>query len=288
MAHKKYIFFDIDGTLLPAEGVVPDSTKKALRMVQENGHEIFINTGRCRNIIPEVLEKLNFNGMICGTGAHAQYQGEDIFKHAFSRDQINRVLKIVEKYKMPIIMSSDSECVVSNDDIAVYVELFSGGKIKAANFKGLSDIEDSSLLSSMRPIVIDDDKSGYFDKYPGVSDVIFMNSPITVAEFNKMLGDDINVGKASFKNPDEYSGEITLSAYTKATGIKSLLEKIGADYKDSIVVGDGFNDIDMICEAPLSIAMGNSPQEVKDLADYVTDDICEDGIYNALCHFGLI
>ena len=288
MSDKKYIFFDIDGTILTREGKVLDSTKSALKRAQNNGHEIFINTGRCRNIIPDVLEELNFDGMVCGTGAHAEYHGKEIFKHSFSRDQINRVLQITDEHKIPIIMSSDTECVAPHKDLPVYVELFSGGKIKAANFKGLEDIENSPLLKSMRPIVIDDDKSGYYDNHPGVSDVIFMNSPFTVDEFNEMVGDDINVGKASFKDPDEYSGEITLGNYTKAAGIKSLLENIGADYNDAIAVGDGFNDIDMIREAPLSIAMGNSPQEIKDLADYVTDDIYEDGIYNALRHFELI
>lgn len=288
MTNKKYIFFDIDGTILTREGIVLDSTKKALKKAQENGHEIFINTGRCRNIIPEILDELNFDGLVCGTGAHAEYHGEDIFKHSFSRDQINRVLKIAEDHDIPIIMSSDSECVASSKDLPIYVELFSGGKIKAEDFKGLDDIENSPLLNSMRPIVIDDDKSAYFDNHPGVSDVIFMNSPFTVDEFNKMVGDDINVGKASFKEPDDYSGEITLGNYTKASGINSLLEKIGADHKDSIAIGDGFNDVDMLREAALSIAMGNSPQEIKDLADYVTDDILKDGVFKALRHFDLI
>ena len=288
MTNKKYIFFDIDGTILTREGKVLDSTKSALKKAQKRGHEIFINTGRCRNIIPEVLEELNFDGMVCGTGAHAEYHIKEIFKHSFSIDQINRVLQIAEEYKIPIIMSSDTECVASHEDLPVYVELFSGGKIKATDFKSLADIENSPLLKSMRPIVIDDDKSGYYDNHPGVSDVIFMNSPFTVAEFNEMVGEDINVGKASFKEPDDYSGEITLGNYTKALGIKSLLENIGADYNDAIAVGDGFNDIDMIRETPLSIAMGNSPQEIKDLADYVTDDIYEDGIFNALQHFELI
>lgn len=288
MFNKKYIFFDIDGTILTREGKVPESTKRALKKAQENGHEIFINTGRCRNIIPEVLDELNFDGLVCGTGAHAEYHGKDIFNHSFSKDQINRVLKICEDHDIAIIMSSAKECVASSKDLPIFIELFSDGKIKAEDFKGIEDIEDSPLLKSMLPIVIDDDKSGYYDNHPGVSDLIFMNSPFTVFELNNMVGDDINVGKASFKEPDDYSGEITLGNYTKASGINSLLEKIGAENKNSIAIGDGFNDVDMLREAGFSIAMGNSPQEIKDIADYVTDDISVDGIYNALQHFEII
>ena len=58
--------------------------------------------------------------------------------------------------------------------------------------------------------------------------------------------------------------------------------------KDSISVGDGFNDVKMLEGASLSIAMGNSPKEIKDISDFVTDDIYKDGVYNALKHFNLI
>lgn len=58
--------------------------------------------------------------------------------------------------------------------------------------------------------------------------------------------------------------------------------------KDSIAIGDGFNDIKMLEGAALSIAMGNAPKEIKDISDYVTDDIYEDGVFNALKHFNLI
>lgn len=288
MQSKKYIFFDIDGTILTAEGVVLDSTKTALRKAQENGHEIFINTGRCRNIIPEVLDELNFDGLVCGTGAHAEYHGKEMFKKAFSKDQVNKVLKIVQENGIPIIMSSDTECVCTEKDLPIYVELFSKGKIKAKDFDSVENLEDSPLLATMRPIVIDNDMSGYYERHPGVSDFIFINSPFTVDEFNMMLEPDVRVGKASFKEPDDYSGEITLGDCSKITGIENLMEMLGADPKDAIAVGDGFNDMDMIKGANLSIAMGNSPQEVKDLADYVTDDIYDDGIYKALEHFKLI
>lgn len=288
MADKKYIFFDIDGTLLPADGIVPDSTKKALSAAQENGHEIFINTGRCRNIVPAIFEELNFDGYVCGTGAYAEYHGKTIFNNCFSVDQARRVIKICDEVNIPIVMATKRESVTSSKDLPAFVKCFLGDAVKESDIAGMDDVENSPLLKSMQPIVLDDNKSVYYKKYKDISDFIYINSPYKVDEFNNMLGDDINVGKASFKNPDEYSGEITLGAYTKATGIKSLLEKLGADYKDSIAVGDGFNDADMIREASLSIAMGNSPQEIKELADYVTDDIYEDGIYNALKHFNLI
>lgn len=288
VSDKKYIFFDIDGTILTDEGVVLESTKKALKLAQENGHEIFVNTGRCKNIIPKEIISLDFDGIVCGTGTQAEYHGKHIFDYSFSEEQINRVVKMTHENNIPIIMSSCNECVATSTDLPVFIELFSKGKIKAKDFTSVEDIAGSPLLESMRPIVIDEDKPAYGKKYKGVTDFIFINSPFNVDEFNQKIGDDIRIDKASFKDPDDFSGEITVAAHSKKTGIANLLKSIGGDIKDSIAIGDGYNDIDMFNGAHLSIAMGNSPQDIKDMADHVTDDILKDGVLKALRHFDLI
>ena len=288
MSNKKYIFFDIDGTILTGESEVLPSTKEALKMAQENGHEIFINTGRGRNIVPDVIEELNFDGIISGTGSEAEYKGKCIFRHSFSKEQINRVVDVTEKNNIAIIMSAETECVGSSDDLPQFIELFTKGKIKTKDIKGFEDIKNLPFLKSIWPVIVDDEKSEYCNKYNGVSDFIFINSPFTVEEFNKIIGEDINISKASFKDPDDFSGEITLSKCSKISGIKNLLDMIGADMKDSIAIGDGFNDVKMLKGATLSIAMGNAPKEIKDISDYTTDDIYNDGVYKALRHFELI
>ena len=52
--------------------------------------------------------------------------------------------------------------------------------------------------------------------------------------------------------------------------------------------GDGINDIEMLTYAALGVAMGNARAELKEIAQYVTTDIEDDGIYNALIHLGVI
>ena len=51
---KKAIFFDIDGTLWDDKQQIPDSTVEALRMLKENGHYLFLCSGRTRIFIPEI------------------------------------------------------------------------------------------------------------------------------------------------------------------------------------------------------------------------------------------
>ncbi|MBL0701582.1 MAG: HAD hydrolase family protein, partial [Spiroplasma sp.] len=46
--------------------------------------------------------------------------------------------------------------------------------------------------------------------------------------------------------------------------------------------GDGLNDVEMFQEADVSVAMGNATKVVKEVAQFVTDDEYNDGIYNFL------
>ena len=74
----------------------------------------------------------------------------------------------------------------------------------------------------------------------------------------------------------------------KSVGIKAMVDHLGGDYKDVVVFGDEKNDISMFRKEWTSIAMGNAIEDLKKLADYVTDDCDKDGIYNACKHFGWI
>ena len=75
---------------------------------------------------------------------------------------------------------------------------------------------------------------------------------------------------------------------SKVAGIKAYLQYHGLEDAQYIAFGDGLNDIDMIKSAPIGVAMGNAVDRLKDVADYVTSSVDEDGVYKALVHYGLI
>ena len=75
---------------------------------------------------------------------------------------------------------------------------------------------------------------------------------------------------------------------SKASGIDQILNLYGLDRSQSMGIGDGDNDIDMLKRCHIGIAMGNSIDTVKEIADYITDDIDNNGLSNALKHYGLI
>jgi hydroxymethylpyrimidine pyrophosphatase-like HAD family hydrolase len=58
--------------------------------------------------------------------------------------------------------------------------------------------------------------------------------------------------------------------------------------EESMAFGDGGNDVSLIREVALGVAMGNACDALKEVADYITTSVDDDGILNALEHFELI
>jgi hypothetical protein len=82
--------------------------------------------------------------------------------------------------------------------------------------------------------------------------------------------------------------EIVNNQVSKLGALDFLCEKYGVALENTLAIGDNFNDMPMIKHAGKGIAMGNTPDEVKQAADYITDTNDENGFYNALVkNFGL-
>ena len=69
---------------------------------------------------------------------------------------------------------------------------------------------------------------------------------------------------------------------------KMFLQQAGIAPEDAYAIGDGYNDITMMKVVGHSIAMGNAVDELKEVADYVTADILDDGLYKAFEHYDLL
>ena len=82
--------------------------------------------------------------------------------------------------------------------------------------------------------------------------------------------------------------DITANGADKGKGILAIAQHEGLDPDHTIAFGDGGNDTSMIRQAGIGIAMGNAIDELKQQADYVTSTVDEDGILNALRHFGIV
>ena len=82
--------------------------------------------------------------------------------------------------------------------------------------------------------------------------------------------------------------DITAKGADKGEGILTMAEHMGLDPQYTMAFGDGGNDTSMIRAAGIGVAMGNALESLKQDADYTTSSVDEDGVQNALKHYGLI
>lgn len=72
--------------------------------------------------------------------------------------------------------------------------------------------------------------------------------------------------------------ELNPKGVSKASGLKEVCRRLGIDMSEVVAVGDSLNDLAMIREAGLGVAMGNAQEEVKKAADWTTVTNEEDGV----------
>ena len=111
----KAIFFDIDGTLVSFRThTVPESTRKALKQLHEQGVKLFIATGRPKLLINN-LDDLEFDGYITLNGAHcftADYH--DIYKGSIPPNDIEQLVSYCKNHDYPFVFVHDNEWFITH------------------------------------------------------------------------------------------------------------------------------------------------------------------------------
>lgn len=257
----KAIFFDIDGTLVSFKTHnIPQSTVEAIGQVKQKGIKVFIATGRPFITINN-LGDLEFDAYITLNGAYCLTADKEvIYKSKIPVSNLHSLIKYQQEVeKFPCMAATEKEVFIN------YVD----DKVK----------EIIKLLDFPVPVVRD------FGKV--IEEEIFQLMTFVDQKSERFIMQHVLPGcEAARWNP--IFTDVIAKENNKQTGMDKLLAHYGISLAETMVFGDGGNDIPMLRHAPMSIAMGNARDEVKKAASYVTDSVDEDGIRNALRHFSVI
>ena len=98
---------------------------------------------------------------------------------------------------------------------------------------------------------------------------------------------ELHVVKASLPYNGLWAVDFTRNGVNKASAARRLAKILGTDASRLIAAGDSHNDLSLLKACGLRIAMGNAPDEVKAIADYVAPSVDEDGLAVAIEEFVL-
>nr|MBQ8253305.1 Cof-type HAD-IIB family hydrolase [Lachnospiraceae bacterium] len=265
MADRKAVFFDIDGTLFEQGKAVPESTVKAIHKLRENGHLAFVCSGRSRIMVPESpILSVGFDGVIAACGMYGSFGEKVLFDEEMRYEWLSDII--------PVLKSTGTMYILEGSEYIYYDELTIHHAI------------DDWYVRSIEEMIPD-----RFKVVPDKIEEIHANKiSIQVPMARKEEVFDRAKNYFQLLLHEENIAEIVPHGFTKAGGIQRMCGLLGVDRKDTFAVGDSINDIEMLRYAQVGIVMGNGTQIAKENADYITTDIYDDGIWNALKHFDLI
>lgn len=281
--NKKYILFtDVDGTLYnPKQNKISDSSIQALKQARENGHKIFFCTGRPYPDINPSYFDLPIDGCIISCGAHIMMNNQTIYSNPIPYELLKSLLDYLIQHDIGFSLDG----IDRNYLFSEAHEVFRHFECRNYNLPYTTDEYADQLLAENHMYPYDLCKEEDLKQICKIS--IYTNNTKDLIPFLEQLPASMH-GYAEKAYSVQSFAEITMKENTKSSGIDYILNELDYSIEDTIAIGDGFNDIDMIQHVSIGIAMGNACDELKACADYVTDDIDDDGFAHALNKFQLI
>ena len=254
------IALDVDGTLTDSKKEISERTKDALIKAQLEGKKVVIASGRhpfgLRGISKELsLDKFGGYLMAFNGGRIIEAStGKTISEHYFPHKYINDVCNTVKDSDITVITFEGDELVM-NDKVNDYTYIESkiiGMKYKQVHdFAGYVTFDVNKLLLVGEPDVIDRYQKIFIQKYHECFDV-FKSCPFFL--------------------------EVMPLGVNKGACMPFLLNRLGLSREQLIACGDSYNDMTMIEYAGLGVCMENGEDEVKKIADVVTESNDNDGV----------
>lgn len=282
----KLIAIDLDGTLLNSYGEITEKNKEAIKYALNKGVNVILASGRDPQTMKKISEELGIkNFLIAGNGASVYdiKLGKNIYENFLEIDKALKIIKICKENS--IFFSVYTTNGIVTDGIEYNIKVFNNENSfrpnkKRTNIEIVRDIynyiqwEKPNIL---KIIICDENKiifNNIIEKMRNVRNV-------EILEVEHMSKKMIRIGTQEY--PIEYFyTEVTNKNANKWDAIQFLIRKLGIAENDVMCIGDNMNDLKMIKNAGLGIAMKNSAIEKQNIADYVTEDNNSDGVGNAI------
>lgn len=257
----KLIFIDLDGTLLNRLKDISTFSVNVIRNIQKKGIRIILTTARPPRDSIVYYNKLDLNTPVInynGGLIQCYKTGERYYCYTIEPVIFHQLYYEIGRYIENFLLEIDNEFYVYSIDEQVKDWIKSGNKKPRAvgNILNLIDMPISKILIKAKYEVIKQIER----KFNGV--------------LNKTISDRDNKW-IEWLHPNA----------TKSHAMIKVSEMYGVDLSKVMAIGDELNDKSMIQMAGIGVAMGNAHEEIKAIADYITDSNENDGAAKAILKF---
>lgn len=262
----KLIAVDLDGTLLDSRHEIRPKTLESLKQLLASGIQVLIATGKTHFSAVDVKKQLGIQTWgVFSQGLTIQDPNEKIiFEQHLPNDISTRVITLLDEAGVPfVIYRNDGLFNIHESEFDTFLTEHHEPQPQAQQTK-------AKLLAHLpcQKILIN-----------GAHDFLQAFKQQLIGEF----GDS-----AHFVFSLETVLEVVPAGSSKGNGVAKAIEMLGFIPDEVMAFGDGDNDVEMLAMMGVGVAMGNGTPAAKAAADYVTLTNDDDGIVDALYHFGVL
>lgn len=264
MKEIKLIALDCDGTLISDDFKITDKTKAALMAAQASGIKVALVSGRPRTgfkFETETLDLQHHHGLI---GAYNGGMVIDIetnnvlYKKSIQKEDAQAFLKSIAHLNLIHIVDNGTDLYANNADNQYVIHEY---RDHGLNFNLSHDLHETLDFDPMK--------------------ILLTADPKRIDEVNEEILSICGNQFGAIRSTPFYL-EITAFGVNKSSALDHICKSAGIEKDNVIAFGDQLNDIEMIRDAAIGVAMGNAHPDLKQIADIVTDDNNSDGIAKVL------
>ncbi|KRF09100.1 HAD family hydrolase [Arthrobacter sp. Soil782] len=253
---RKLIALDVDGTLVDHEGLMSDEVRTAASAVVDAGHEVVIATGRSLGATLPIIEKIGLTRghAVCSNGGVTLRIDVDEFEDGY--EVVNRVVFDPRPALVALRKCLPSAKFALEDDEGRFL---STERFQDASFGAEAESVDFQRMLRARAVR-----------------VVVFSTDSTAEEFGEAV-ESIGLHGVTYSVGWTAWLDIAAAGVTKASALELVRRRLDVDPSETVAIGDGRNDIEMLSWAARGVAMGQAPEEVLAAASEVTASVYDDG-----------
>lgn len=278
----KLVAIDLDGTMLNQYGIITEKTKKAISKAQEKGVEVMIASGRAITSVKRFSKEINSNKyFISGNGAitYDIKNNKILYENILSKTKALKIIKICEENSIYYNVYTENGIIAKNlsyNTLYYYKDNLTKPDENRTHINIVENVYDyfEQREEKILKIMICDEHKTVFNS---IVRKLKELSEIEVLEVSHMSRKIIKQGTDEIALEYFYT-EVSAKDVDKWNALEEIIGLMNISKEEVVTIGDNANDLKMITNAGLGIAMGESAPYVKQSADIIAPTNDEDGV----------
>ena len=270
----KLIASDLDGTIIGRNNSIIEENFKAIKDINKKNIDFVICTGKTYPIIKGMCSKFNATYGIFGNGNQIidLKTGKEIYKKLLTPSEVDSCIDIAKANNLHIHVYTNNE-IISEE--LKYMDL--------RNYK----LQEQNFYNTLLSIKVVPDIKEFLNKNKSEVCKLIISSDNDLSKIKNNILKSKNVCITTIKKYGKYKDNVINKEYeyldispdgiSKANALKILENYLKIDNSEVMAIGDNLNDLDMVKNSGIGVAVANAYSELKQVAKYTTNNSVEDG-----------